>query len=76
MVRTASDIATALMICAMESGFTKFGTTPGGGGSPPSMAPWTGVVVRLLVVVSGDILSDGHNWGRMSGIVERKRHVG
>ncbi len=75
MVRTARDIATALMICAIESGFTKFGTTPGGGGNPPSIATGTEVVVRLLVVVSGDMLLDVHVWGRIFGVVERKRHV-
>ncbi len=74
-MRTARDMATALIICAIESGFTKFGTTPGGGGNPPSIATGTDVDVRLLVVVSGDILSGGHSWGRMFGVVQRKRHV-
>ena len=76
MVRTARDTATALMVFAIELGFTKFGTTPGGGGNPPSMAPWAGVGIRLLVIVSGNILSGVHGWGRTWGLVERKRHVG
>ena len=76
MVRTARDMATALIVFAIESGFTKFGMTPSGGGNPPSMAPWTGVDIKLLVVISENTVLGVHGYGQILGDVERERHLG
>lgn len=55
-IETAGDIAAAVMtIHAMESGFWKFGVTPGGGGH----APTTSTSLEFIVVDSTETLDDG-----------------